>query len=133
MSLRSTVSHHFKKCRGRLQLAEWSRPQATAVRLHRATELRSLLRRNGLRGAFGSLPAQGLLAMTSSLDAMKEKFRQSRMVQEAAAQHPEVRRKSGGALPLRGQTISADVVHVESSHLLRELTLFPDCSVMNLQ
>ena len=33
---------------------------------------------------------KGLLAMTSSLDAMKEKFRQSRMVQEAAAQHPEV-------------------------------------------
>ena len=112
MPLRSAVSHHFKKCRGRLRLTEWSRPQATAVRLHRATELRSLLRRNGLRGAFGSLPAQGLLAMTSSLDAMKEKFRQSRMVQEAAAQHPEVRRKSGGALPLRGQTISADVVHV---------------------
>ena len=124
MPLRSTVSHHFKKCRGRLRPTEWSRTQATAVRLHRATELRSLLRRNGLRGAFGSLPAQGLLAMTSSLDAMKEKFRQSRMVQEAAAQHPEVRRKSGGALPLRGQTISADVVHVESLHICGSLPSF---------
>jgi len=33
---------------------------------------------------------KGLLAMTSSFDAMKEKLRKSRMVQEAAAQHPEV-------------------------------------------
>ena len=50
-------------------------------------------------------PRQGLLSMTSSFDAMKAKLRNSRMVQEAAAQNPEVRRTSGGALQLRGQAI----------------------------